>query len=344
MKIDEKIKAFVQKILNTGIGLAVIGITLIFIVGFSSVFVYVKPYEYGIKQVKIGFERGIQDKVYAPGFHFIIPFMEAMHTFPRDIQVFDLTNNLAQVTSTFHDKAAHIQTSDGFFVDVDVSILFHITDPVKVIRTIGLGDLYFTNGILPKAEPVLKDALGTLTTEEFYNPHLRVEKMMAAKEKLHQDLQEKGIGIDHVLVRYFKYSDEIQNNIEEKKLKDQLVFKNQAEARAAKEAALLAKMEQEGKELIKIELEKGKAYQQTQLAEKELYSRTKHAKADLLIQKAEAYRTKLKNSALKGIGSENLVGLEMAKVLEGVELIILPSSGANGVNPLDLEKTRAMFD
>ena len=44
------------------------------------------------------------------------------------------------------------------------------------------------------------------------------------------------------------------------------------------------------------------------------------------------------------MGAENLVGLEMAKVLEGVELIILPSDGEYGMNPLDLEKTRVLFD
>ena len=95
---------------------------------------------------------------------------------------------------------------------------------------------------------------------------------------------------------------------------------------------------------MKVALEKGIAYRVTRKAEQELYVRRKHAYADLLIKKAEAQRTKLKNRALKGAGSENLVGLEMAKVLDGVEVIVLPSDGAHGVNPLNLEKTRAMFD
>ena len=34
----------------------------------------------------------------------------------------------------------------------------------------------------------------------------------------------------------------------------------------------------------------------------------------------------------------------MAKVLEGVEIIVLPSDGEYGVNPLNLEQTRMMFD
>ena len=44
------------------------------------------------------------------------------------------------------------------------------------------------------------------------------------------------------------------------------------------------------------------------------------------------------------MGSENLVGLEMAKVLDGIEVIVLPSDGDYGLNPLNLEKTRVMFE
>ena len=56
---------------------------------------------------------------------------------------------------------------------------------------------------------------------------------------LNAELRQKGLKVENILVRYFRYSKEIQKNIEEKKLKDQLVFKNQAEARAAIEEAKL---------------------------------------------------------------------------------------------------------
>jgi hypothetical protein len=190
---------------------------------------------------------------------------------------------------------------------------------------------------MPKAEPILKETLGELTTEEFYNSPLRTEKANNAKERLNQELLEKGIHVDHVLVRYFKYSDEIQKNIEEKKLKDQLVFKNQAEARAAIEEAKLKKITQEGKVNVSVELEKGKAYVTKKRAEKDLYFRKKTAEADLLVKLAEAEKTRLKNEALKGKGAERMVGLKMADVYKGLDVIILPSDGPSGVNPLDLD-------
>ncbi len=164
------------------------------------------------------------------------------------------------------------------------------------------------------------------------------------KRKLNEELESKGIHVDHVLVRYFKYSEEIQKNIEEKKLKDQLVFKNQAEARAAVENAKLTRIVQEGKVIVIVELEKGKAYVTRKKAEKDLYYRKKVAEADLLVKLADAEKVRLKNDALKGKGAERMVGLKMAEVLKGLDVIILPSDGAGGVNPLDLNKSLELFD
>ncbi|MBG91402.1 MAG: hypothetical protein CL521_06275 [Actinobacteria bacterium] len=346
--IPDQFQKWVNQILKSTTATISLGVLLLGLVFASTCFKEVTPYEFGVKQVNIpwfiGMSRGIQPEVYPPGRHFVMPFnLERLHLFPRDIQVLDLTNSANRVPGNFYKSAAFIQTSDGFFVEVDVSIMFRIIDPVSLIKSIGPGNLYLINGLFPKAEPVLKDTLGKLTTEEFYNPFLRVEKMHLAKTKLNEALNNKGLQIDELMIRYFKYSDEIQKNIEAKKLQDQLVFKNQQEAKAATAEAELAKIIEEGEALMKIELEKGSAQVMTTTAEKDLYVRQKHAQADLLVKQAEANKIKLKNRALQGAGSENLVGLEMAKILTGVEMIVLPSDGASGFNPLNLEKTKGLF-
>ncbi len=307
---------------------------------------YVQPDEFGIKVVRIGLKRGVHEEIYSPGLHLVLPFgMEEMYRIPKDVQVLELTNHPG-TAATFAqiEKAAHIQTSDGFYVDVDVSILYRIVDPYKVFTIIGPGRLFISNGIVPQAEPRLKDAMGELTTEEFYNSPLRVEKTELAKRMLNENLNPKGIRVDQVLVRYFTYSDEIQRNIEEKKLKDQLVFKNQAEARAAIEEATLKKITQEGIAAVAVELEKGRAYATQKRAEKDLYARKRKAEADLLIQLAEAEKVRLKNEALSGQGAERMIGLKMADIYRGLDAIILPSDGPNGVNPLDLGKSLKLFE
>ncbi len=315
-------------------------------IAFQLFFVYIKPNEFGIKVVRIGMDRGVHKDIYPSGLNVVIPFgFQQMYVLPKDMQVLELTNYPQTAAGSSRQlKAVHIQTSDGFFVDVDVSILYRIVDPYLVFTQIGPGTLFEDNGIIPKAEPILKASLGELTTEEFYNSPLRSKKADTARDMLNREINQKGIQIEHVLVRYFNYSPEIQKNIEEKKLKDQLVFKNQAEARAATEEAGLKKVEQEGRVMVDVEMEKGKAYVTMKLAERDLYARKKNAEADLLVKMAEAEKIRLKNDAMKGIGAERMVGLKMADVLNGLEMIILPSDGAAGINPLDLNKTLRLFD
>lgn len=312
-------------------------------------FTYVGPAEFGIKVVRVPVlgARGVHKDVYTAGFHLVLkPFdIERMYIFPKDLQVLDLTGareEAAQEASV--GKAAHIQTSDGFFVDVDVSILYNIVDPYLVFTRLGTGRLFEANGIIPKAEPVLKQTLGELTTEEFYNSPLRTQKVELARELLNRELSGYGLKIDNVVVRYFRYTDEIQRNIEEKKLKDQLVFKNQAEGRAATEGAKLKKVVQEGQASVDVKLQEGLAYVTTKDAERDLYVRTKHAEGDLLVKLAEAKKTQLRNDALQGAGSDRMVGLKMAEVYRGVELLVLPSDGAAGVNPLNLGQTLKLLD
>ena len=113
-----------------------------------------------------------------------------MYRLPKSIQVLELTNfPQTAAEAARKDRAAHIQTSDGFFVDVDVSMLYHIKDPYLVFTTIGPGTLFEDNGIIPKAEPALKETLGKLTTEEFYNSPLRVKKAEEAKDAAEQRIK-----------------------------------------------------------------------------------------------------------------------------------------------------------
>lgn len=345
----EKVKSFsattrARVKLSRGIQVAILFLGLL-LLAYNLLFVYIEPNEFGIKVVRIGMSRGVQKKVYTAGLYPVVPVFQQMYRLPRDVQVLELTDYPnTSANAARKDRSAHIQTSDGFFVDVDVSILYRIMDPYLVFTKIGPGALFEDNGIIPKAEPVLKETLGKLTTEDFYNSPRRAKMAKEACDRLNGELGQKGIRIEYVLVRYFRYSHEIQKNIEEKKLKDQLVFTNQAAARAAREEAGLKRVIQEGQVSVEVEMEMGQAYVTRKIAEKDLYGRTKKAEADLLVKLAEAEKVRLRNDALKGVGSERMVGLKMADIYKGLDLIVLPSDGPGGVNPLDLDNALKLFD
>lgn len=309
---------------------------------------YVRPNEFGIKEVQIGVNRGIQKEVYGPGLWFVMPFgFQRMHRLPGNIQVLEFsmhTGKEKDTASIRHDESAKIYTSDGFYVDVDATILYRITDPYLVMTKLGPGENFLNQGIIPKADPILKQTLGQLTVEEFYVSPMRVKKTKLAKDMMNAELNDKGITVEQVLVRYFKYTDAIQQNIEDKKLQDQLVFTNKSKGHAAQEKQNLERVMAQGEYSVKIALEEGMAFKAKREAERDLYVRSKEAEADLLIKLAESKRAELRNKAMQTAGSDTMVALKMADVLKGLDTILLPSGGAGGMNPLSLDTVVKMFD
>jgi len=328
-----------------GLATALTLIAVVVVVGYNLCFEYVRPNEFGIKVVKIGVNKGVQDTVYEPGLAFRIPFgIQEVFTLPRNTQVLELTNRDGiEREGIYVDREAKIQTSDGFFVDVDATILYRIEDPYMVFTKLGPEDNYMQLGLLPKAEAVLKEALGQLTTEEFYDSNLRVEKADLAETILNEKLKEEGLVVEHVLVRYFRYSDAIQDNIEAKKLQDQLVFTNESKGRAAEQNQVLQRALAEGEYLVKVKEAEGDAYRVEKEAERDLYVRKKEAEADLLVATAEAQGVELKNQAMQALGADAMVAIKMADILKGLDVILLPAGGESGMNPLDLNAVLKTF-
>jgi regulator of protease activity HflC (stomatin/prohibitin superfamily) len=237
-----------------------------------------------------------------------------------------------------------VDSSDGSKIQIDATILYRITDPYTVMTKIGPGRLFEDNALIPKGQQALKQALGQLRAEDFYSETLRIDATNKARDALNENVKEYGIVVDHVLVRQYRYLQEYQSQIEERKVQDQLVFTNQSMAEAKKMEAQRVKIDAEGQAKVDLEQKRGDTEVQKIDAEADLYSRKKHAEGDLLVSLAKAKGTELENAAYKtSAGADNLVGLDMAKVLEGIDVVFL-QGGPGGTNPLDLNQTLRMFD
>jgi regulator of protease activity HflC (stomatin/prohibitin superfamily) len=315
--------------------------------GYNSCTTYLRPGEAGVKQIQFGMSKGIENRVYTTGLRYV-GVGETMHRFPTRVQVLELSNSRSEQTE---DLAGHraapginIQTSEGYTVQVDVTVLFRIADPLKVMRTIGPGRLFEDSVVIPRAQQDLRRALGELDAEDFYRGNERVEKARQAQAELQAELKEKGIEVLQVLVRRYTYDQRYQQAIEARKIQDQTVYKNEAEAKAAIANAARQKIVAEGAAAVQVELTRGEAEVKKLDAQAELYRRTKAADGDLLDKLAEAQGTELENKALRGVGSENMVGLRMADALKGTRVIVLPTDGEGGMNPLDLRSLLKRFD
>jgi len=192
--------------------------------------------------------------------------------------------------------------------------------------------------MIPRSDKFLRQTLGGLNAEEFYQGEQRLAAADDARRMLNEDVSGLGIEIWHLMVRHYTYDQRYQDAIENRKIQDQTVFKNRAEAVSASREAEKNRVLAEGTALVAVERERGRAEVTRITAEANLYYRTKVSEGELLVALAEAEGTRLENNALQVSGAGNLVGLEMAEVLDGVQVIVVPTDGDGGINPLDLDQ------
>jgi regulator of protease activity HflC (stomatin/prohibitin superfamily) len=312
------------------------GVAGIYILG-SSCSTYVPPNMIGIRQVYFGSGAGIKPESYGPGLHFIVGGIERLHLFPRDLQIINFSDSSSeQSQQSRQSDSIKIQTSDGYNVQLDVSIIYRIKDPYHVFTEAGPGRAFEDRLVVPRADRILRKTLGELNSEEFYQGPKRIVKAQAAHDQLVAEVAPYGIEIAAVLVRGYTYDPKYQQMIEGRKIRDQTVFLRQAEAKAAIEQRKRDTMVAEGAANQETELSRGRAEVEKLRAQADLYQRKRASEGRLLVELAEAQGTQLENAALQGAGSENLVGLKMAEALRGVRVILLPSDGKDGTNPLDL--------
>ena len=321
---------------------------------------YIGPGEFGIKQVlysPFGLfgPMGTQKKVYETGIHHQFPTIEKILRFPKTIQVLTMRDDpdpKQKVTETISAtderftrvvKAAYIQTSDGFYVKMDASILYCIEDPVKLVNMVGAGKLYEDNGILPVAENAIKVRLGALEPEDFFDAKIRAAKLNEARDLMNEKLEPMGLKVKHVLARYPHLHPDVAARVEENNMQKQTKLLNVALTAQAAAEAELAKVVNEGTAAKGVALQKGKAYQIQRESERELYERTRKAEGDKIRKMAEARKSELLNEAYRGAGSDMMVGMKMAGVLTNLDTILIPAGGPNAFNPMDVQSLMRLF-
>lgn len=326
---------------------SVAGVAAALIVGlvaFLSLTVRVDPDEFAIRQVYLGPGQGVHEDVYGPGFWLVIPGYERLHVFPRDIQVLDLNDSevaFFQQNERPEDVRAvpsvKIQTSEGYQVSVDITVMYRVVDPYTVLTKVGAGRLYEQTIVERRADKILRQTFGRLDAEDFYNERRRMTEAEDARRLLAEDLAPWGVQVWGVLVRDYSYDARYQDAIEQRKVQDQKVFKNQAEAFAASREAEKNRVIAEGQATIGVETQRGDAEVRKIAADANLYARQRVAEGDKLVALAEAEGTRLENAALEVGGAGNIVGLRMAEALRGAEVIVVSTTGPDATNPLELD-------
>ncbi|HEX6903729.1 MAG TPA: SPFH domain-containing protein [Thermoanaerobaculia bacterium] len=296
-----------------GFRLLLVLVPLFFLRG--CVLTYVPPGQIGVRQVSYGSEKGLRKQPVQSGYRREIASYETIHTFPRDMQVVEFTNNSAE-TSPGHRQmpAVNVPTVDGYPVNVDVTVIYRIKDPYKLASKFGFGKGYEEAVVIRFTDPLVKRYLGELRAEQFYH-EARLAKVRALKAEMARRFEANGLKLVDVLIRQYDYPETFQALTEQKKIQDQSVLANRALAKQAEVQTRLNQTKAEGQNLINVKTSEFNAQITEIRARKDLYERQKRAEADLLIRTAEANGTEAINRALEGAGSAKLLKLRRGLAL-----------------------------
>jgi regulator of protease activity HflC (stomatin/prohibitin superfamily) len=323
------------------IRIAVILVALL--VFYQSCTTRVLPNQYGVKQARFGLKTGIVEKTYDPGLYFVGPGT-TMHTFTREIQVLEASFEEAEarrkagsggagrVEAYFEKRnktlgdtthrvidAINVQTSDGYAVIADVTLLYSITDPVKIAKDFGWGTLYVDSFVINTFRNSVLGTLGKMNAESFYDGKARIKAIAEAQGLLTQRFAERGFKVETLLLRNFVYADNYERSLKDKKVAVQLTEKNRKESLVNEERAKLQQIESKGNGTITIAASEVGAKIAKIKAEAELYSSRTKAKADKEVNIAGAEAKRLKADALTQAGGRYVVALETAKMFDNIE-------------------------
>ena len=281
----------------------------------ACVITYVAPDQIGMRQIAFGPNKGLQKTLVRAGYRRQIAGYEKIQTFPRNIQVVEFTDSDAERGSDHRTVGAiNVPTVDGYPVAVDITVIYRVADPFLVVSRFGFGRAYEDNVVIRLTDPAVKQHLGELRAEEFYRDQ-RLAKAANLKKQLAAQFKENGIQLADILIRQYDYPDTFQALTEQKKIQDQSVLTNRALAKQAEVDTRLKQTAAQGQNLINIKTAEFEAQITGINAQRDLYQRSRHAEADLLVRKAEAQGTELINRAMEGAGSDKLLRLRKGLAL-----------------------------
>jgi len=322
--------------------LALVGLLFLVII-YSACTARVLPNQWGVEQRRFGLRTGIVPSAFGPGLYFV-GLGVTMHQFPREIHVLEASYardellrkpgpaTSAAVNTYFNRRgrilgetthrmieALNIQTSDGYAVTADVTLLYSIDDPVRVARDFGWGSLYVDSFVINTFRNGVLTTLGKMNAESFYDEKVRIRAIEEAEDFLRQRFTDRGFKVERLLLRNYQYAPAYEKSLETKKVAVQLAEKNRKESVVNEEKAKLKQIESKGNAAITIAESEVNAKIAKVRAEAELYSSRARARADQEVNVAMAEAKRLKAEALTQSGGRYVVALETARMFDNID-------------------------
>lgn len=309
----------------------------------SCVFYTTDKNEVGVRTRKLAVfgKQGVEDKVYAPGStYFFLPLINDWHTLDTNLQNLEMTLEEGKGDRPARDDLL-FKTIDGNDISLDVIIAYQI-DPAKapyILQHVATSDRALREKIvrtIARSKP--RDIFGELKSEEFYVADQREKQAQKARRVMQEILGPMGVIVKNVLTKDYRFNEEYQKAIEDRKIADQQAEKFKSAQRAA--------MEENKRKLAEV---RGQVNQIVARAD----GRFRQAKieADAFYEKqtllAEAIRTegvaqskgiREMNQAMALRGGETLVKMQIADAMQGKRIYLLPVGGGMHLKTTDMNQ------
>ncbi len=299
--------------------------------------------EVGVRTRKISLSgTGVEDRAYAPASTFIFfPFINDWHTFDTKLQNLEMVLDHSRGDRRTRDDLL-FKTIDGNDISLDVIIAYRI-DPKKapyILQNVAENNQTLRDKVVrtvARSKP--RDIFGELTTEEFYVADKRELQAQRAKDVLQEMLGPMGIIVEKVLTKDYRFNQEYQKAIEDKKVADQQVQKNRSAQHAALEE-YKRKLEEAKGEVNKLIANADGAYRKSKIGADVYYEKQKLlAEAIKAEGITEAKGIMEMNNALAGSGGEALVKLRIAEAMQDKHIVLLPvSEGGMNLKTTDINQ------
>jgi len=161
--------------------------------------------------------------------------------------------------------------------------------------------------------------MGKLNAEAFYDETARVRAVDEAESLLRQRFADRGFAVEKLLLRNFRYADNYEKSLRDKKVAVQLAEKNRKESLVNEEKAKLQQIESKGNAAITIAESEVQARIAKVKAEAELYASQTRARADTQVNVAQGEAKRLKAEALTQHGGRYVVALETARMFDNID-------------------------
>ena len=302
------------------------------------------PNEVGVRTRKLGLfgKKGVEDKVYPAGSTFLFfPFINDFDTFDTQEQNLEMTYSSESGDRKGRDDLL-FKTIDGNDISLDVIIRYQI-DPAKAPHI--LGYVAPNNEVLKEkivrtvARSKPRDIFGELKTEEFYRSERRDAQAERARAALQDILAPMGVIVKGVLTEDYRFNEEYQKAIEDRKVADQLVEKNKA-ARRATEEEYKRRLEEARGEVNKMVADVDGEYEKAKIEADAYYEKHRLlAEAIKVEAEAEARGIRETNAAMALAGGEAAIKLKIAEALQGKRIVLLPlSEGGMNLKTTDVNE------